>query len=215
MYTLTLLFQKLSNLFSTSTCLLCNKGPSTLCEHCISLLVHSREKKDPFTFIFLSYKDVRTKRILGLAKYEHRTSLYTPLIMSWLKEDDISLLLSKEKDTSLLVGMPMHRWRLIFRGYNHAEKIVSIISKESGIRADSHLLEKKLYTSRQALLSRNERIHAQKGSFKVKQGEDMKLLGKRVILVDDIMTTGSTFNEAKKVLLLAGAREVVCIALAH
>ena len=215
MYTLSFFIGKALKILTTSSCFFCDQGNEALCAPCISLLTKENRSEGSCHSIFLSYKDIKVKTILRLAKYEHRTSLYTPLVISWLKQNTLSSLLSVEKENTLLIGMPMHRGRLIFRGYNHTEKIVGVLSRETGIRTGGTLLKKKKHTERQALLSRAERLVAQKGSFEIKKGAEHKLLGKRIILVDDIMTTGSTFEESKKELLLSGAKEVVCIALAH
>jgi ComF family protein len=215
MYTLSFFIEKALKILTTNSCFFCDQGNESLCVPCIALLRKENGGKDPCHSIFLSYKDTKVKNILRLAKYEHRTSLYTPLVISWLQENTLSLLLSKDTQNTILIGMPMHRRRRIFRGYNHTEKIVAVFSRETGIRTDRTLLKKKIYTKRQALLPRTKRLVAQKGSFEIGSGAERKLLGKRIILVDDIMTTGSTFQEAKKKLLLSGAREVLCIALAH
>jgi ComF family protein len=215
MYTLSLFIEKALKIVTTNSCFFCDQGNESLCSPCIALLHKENNGKDPCHFIFLSYKDTKVKNLLKLAKYEHRTSLYTPLVTSWLQESPLSLLLSKDTENTILIGMPMHRRRQIFRGHNHTEKIVAIFSRETGIRTDRTLLKKKTYTKRQVTLSRAERLIAQNGSFEVRKEAEHKLLGKRIILVDDIMTTGSTFKEAKKELLLSGAKEVVCIALAH
>lgn len=215
MYTFSFLPKKILSIFSVESCILCKKESEPLCEPCISLLTECKDCVDPCSSLFLSYRDAKVKKLLRLAKYEHKTSLYEPLILAWLKKEDMLSLFLKEKSDTLLTGIPMHRRRLLFRGYSHTHKIVSLLAKETSVESYPSLLTKKRFTGRQALLSRKERLVAQKDSFEISESAKRKLQGKRIILVDDVMTTGSTFREARKVLLSSGAKEVVCIALAH
>ena len=68
-------------------------------------------------------------------------------------------------------------------------------------------------TKRQTTLKRSERLSNVKNSFGVLDAKNIS--GKNIIIIDDVVTTGATLREAKKVLIHAGARKVLCVAIAH
>lgn len=85
--------------------------------------------------------------------------------------------------------------------------------KERYFRLETNNLIKIHETKKQAFLSRAERLVSQKGAYTVRNPERFR--GKTVFLFDDVVTTGATLKEARKELLKAGAKRVVCVALAH
>ncbi|MBI4235463.1 ComF family protein [Candidatus Peregrinibacteria bacterium] len=114
----------------------------------------------------------------------------------------------------LIVPVPLHKNRLKYRGFNQSE----ILAKALG--EPKILLERKVETSEQALLSRAERMKNVQGAFGLnlqdlafENGENFSQ-GK-IFLVDDVATTLSTLNECSKVLKTAGAKEIICIVLAR
>ena len=112
-----------------------------------------------------------------------------------------------------IVPLPVTAKRLKERGFNQtfiiAEEISSITGKELVYR----VLYKNKETKDQYTLSRLERKKNVRGVFALRDGKALK--GKRVLLVDDLFTTGATAKEATKVLKAAGARSVVLFALAR
>lgn len=110
----------------------------------------------------------------------------------------------------VLVPIPLHVSRQRWRGFNQAEKICEILEKKFGVRYQ-RLLKRSVATRTQVGLSRDERKKNIKGAFEV-VGQIEK--GMRIILVDDVFTTGSTMSEACRVLKAAGAGEVWGMAVA-
>ncbi len=112
----------------------------------------------------------------------------------------------------LVTPVPMRKAQVMDRDFNHANVLAANIAKASGIRfADT--LEKHRATRRQNELSREERLSNLTGAFMVKRG--VLLSGLRLLLVDDVMTTGSTCSVCAKALLDAGCAEVRCLTLAR
>lgn len=111
----------------------------------------------------------------------------------------------------VLVPIPLHRKRENWRGFNQAEKFCDIICKRFGVRVGK-VLVKVIETKPQVGLSREERKKNIKGAFRLSQKE--KVEGRNFILVDDVYTTGSTMNEACRVLKEAGAGEVWAMTVA-
>lgn len=110
----------------------------------------------------------------------------------------------------VLVPIPLHRRRYWRRGFNQAERLARLAAAELALPCVS-LLKKHQSTSSQQGRTRSERQHNLKGSF----SGNKKTVYRHIALVDDVITTGSTANEAAKTLLELGAHRVDIWALAR
>ena len=143
-------------------------------------------------------------------KYEGKTYL-TPLFAKWMAE---GLNRYWEPDSlDLLIPVPLHRHRLRERGFNQVLLLVREIGFRTGIPYRKTILQKKKPTIPQVTLSGLEREKGLRGAFHVIGGEE--LVGKSVLLVDDVYTTGATVNECSKMLRRGGAKRVDVLTLAH
>jgi ComF family protein len=113
----------------------------------------------------------------------------------------------------LLIPVPLHPRRLRERGFNQALLLAKELSCRTGIPYFKAILKKKKPTLPQVNLSGVEREKGLRGAFHVV--EKKKLLGKSVLLVDDVYTTGATVNECSKVLIAGGAGKVDVLTLTH
>lgn len=109
----------------------------------------------------------------------------------------------------VITCVPMSRKKERERGYNQAELLAKSVSREYGLPYEG-LLEKFRENRIQHDLDREERVQNVKGVYRVRRPS--RAVGKRILLVDDVITTGSTCGECAHVLLEAGAREVICAA---
>jgi ComF family protein len=100
----------------------------------------------------------------------------------------------------------LHPKRLRERGFNQAVLLARSIGRERGISCRVSLLKKIKWTPPQISLTPREREKNVKGSFAVVDSTGAR--GRRILLIDDVMTTGSTVNECARELMKAGAREV-------
>jgi ComF family protein len=100
----------------------------------------------------------------------------------------------------------LHAARLRERGFNQAVLLARRIGKKLACEVDPHLLKKTKATPAQALLARDERKKNVKGAFLIADAK--RVMGKRILLVDDVATTGATLNEAAKILVKSGAAGV-------
>ncbi|MDI1310341.1 MAG: ComF family protein [Methylotenera sp.] len=114
-------------------------------------------------------------------------------------------------DIDLVIAMPMHPARLKERGFNQALEIAKIITKNNPEKLDYQSVQRQKLTPPQASLPLKERVRNIKGAFKV----DKQLNGKRIALVDDVMTTGASLNELAKTLKQAGAIHIECWVIAR
>ena len=113
----------------------------------------------------------------------------------------------------VVVPIPMHWTRRLQRGTNCPDTFAESLANGLGIKAAIHLLKRRRKTVRQTDLPQGSRSSNVREVFRVSFGR--KVQGVRVLLVDDILTTGSTCNEAAKALLSAGAAEVAVAIVAR
>ncbi len=114
----------------------------------------------------------------------------------------------------LIVPVPVHRQRLMERGYNQAELLARQISLLTSIPCEAGLVIRKKKTRALKTVSKEDRSRSLTNAFSVSESQKSGLKGKRVLLVDDIYTTGSTADAVTGTLLAAGAAEVTVLCLA-
>lgn len=134
---------------------------------------------------------------------------------------DLRELVPGEGETvDLVVPVPLHWRRRWVRGYNQAERIARPLGRLLGAPC-AELLRRRRATRPQTGLARRERLANPRGAFALRAGRIggrrhlRRLEGARVLLVDDVVTTGATLRAAGEVLRRAGAREVVALAAAR
>jgi ComF family protein len=115
-------------------------------------------------------------------------------------------------DADLIVPVPLHRWRLWRRRFNQAMVLARVVSRLSGVPAEPMLLRRVKRTRSQIGLTKTQRRENLQGAFRVPDEARPRLEGRRVLLVDDVLTTGSTANAASRALLRAGAAQVDVLA---
>ncbi|MBR4949533.1 MAG: ComF family protein [Clostridia bacterium] len=115
-------------------------------------------------------------------------------------------------DFDIIAPVPLHKRKFRKRGYNQSFLLAKWISKKSDIKLIGDLLIKWKETPGQHKLNREERRKNLKDSFKVNEKYDIK--GLRILLIDDVITTGSSLNECSRMLIKMGADSVYCATLA-
>jgi len=111
----------------------------------------------------------------------------------------------------LIIPVPMHWRRRLARGYDHAKGLARQLGRRLDVPVWEELIRTR-HTPQQTLLSRTQRIISVRGAFGLARGANLS--GTRVLLVDDVTTTGATANEATRTLLAGGAVDVVLAVLA-
>ena len=146
------------------------------------------------------------RRLIQLFKYGKVESLAGPLSALLMRA------LPRDQNFDLIVAMPMHwrkRWE---RGFNQAELLARPVAKRYGLKLANNVRRKR-YTPSQASLSEAARRQNVKGSFLVARPDE--IAGTRVLLVDDVFTTGATLRAATAALRSAGAARVTALTLAR
>jgi ComF family protein len=112
----------------------------------------------------------------------------------------------------LVMPVPMHFWSLVKRKYNQAGLIANFIGKWGGKPVSHCNLKRARATESQGLKNAKERARNVKGAFKACRPELVK--GKKILLVDDVFTTGATLSECARELKRVGANRVFCLTMA-
>jgi ComF family protein len=126
-----------------------------------------------------------------------------------------------QMNIDLIVPVPLHSKKLRMRGFNASFLLIKDwgdMAKFLNVRlpdmpVDTHVLTRKRWTDPQTGLGRKERLKNIKNVFKISDGS--KINGKRILIVDDVYTTGATVNECARVLLKGGAGRVDVLTLAR
>ena len=233
----------IKELLFPSFCLGCKKEGTYLCEDCNSTLEISEynyclcnknpirlqfnqnkngkcgkcaEKKLSGLYFALPYKEkALTKKIIYNFKYSPYIKDLSKVLSKTLIEH---LVLTKNNtnqiwENAILVPVPLEKRKLKSRGYNQAEELAKELSKVINIPLITKTLIKIKSTSSQMKLKKEEREKNIKNAFITKNREQIN--GKKIFLVDDVYTTGSTMEECARVLKDAGARQVWGIVVAR
>lgn len=149
-----------------------------------------------------------------IQRYKYGSTLSLSHTFGQLLSEKISLINSR-KDIDFIIPMPMHPTRLKQRGFNQALEIAKIVDKILNQNAKTKLdyknVTRQTLTPPQASLPLKDRVKNIKGAFKV----NANLSGKRITIVDDVMTTGVSLNELAKTLKQASATHVECWVIAR
>ncbi|MDO4280332.1 MAG: ComF family protein [Peptococcaceae bacterium] len=115
---------------------------------------------------------------------------------------------------SAIVPVPLHPARLRERGYNQSLLLARVLGQAWQIPVLDTVLRRTVNTRHQVGLSRSERQQNVAGAFSVPDAQREKISGQRLLLVDDVMTTGSTLLSCARTLHSAGAKEILSLTLA-
>jgi ComF family protein len=118
-------------------------------------------------------------------------------------------------DADLIVPVPLHRGRLWWRKFNQSAALAAAIARKSGKPFVSSALARIRPTAQQVGLSANDRDKNVRGAFRVAVEAKPSFAGKRVLLVDDVYTTGATARAATRALLRGGAKAVDVLVFAR
>lgn len=212
------------NIFFPLTCYGCGEVGSYLCDLCIKskILVDSRDvchvcKENTPESVLIHRKCYDCTFLDGVvvaAKYNKFLELllvqFKYEFVTDLKNILVKLLIKKlvnfpfKLDDFVLTFVPLHKKRLLWRGYNQSEILAVEVGNGLGLNVEN-LLVRKVNSKTQVGLSREERV------INLKEVFELKVLGKvqeKVIIIDDVMTTGTTLEECAKVLKENGVKKV-------
>ena len=203
------------NILRDQVCLLCDRPSTDGNTHpsCLGDVVSRVSDKS-------IVQDTIPSQSLSVFVYENnvreciRKSKYSSRIFMCLKRlafEGVNILFEWGYDFKdyIVVPIPVSKEKEKLRGFNQADIISKYFSKRFDLQVDKSLLTRIKDKHAQHNLTRKERFENVKGAFVSKK----EVSGKRIVLVDDICTTGATFVEASKSLYEAGALDVKCFSL--
>lgn len=206
------------NIFYPNVCGICDKiSKYDICPKCLKKLNNIKQckkhiylKRNFTTHMYIfKYEDMVREKFI---KYKFYDQAYRYKSFSkFLQKDKKVCGFLKKYD--IIIPVPISKNRNRQRGYNQSELIVKELSKTStNIHVLTNILYKQKNTLPQSSLNKIERQNNLKGAYKVENSEIIK--NKKILLFDDIYTTGSTIDECARVLKLAGAKEIGALTLA-
>jgi ComF family protein len=155
------------------------------------------------------YDDV-ARTLVHALKYQDRTDL-APTMGRWMARAGRELL----DGADVLIPVPLHWRRAWQRRYNQSGALARIIERQSGVRVASEALRRIRPTEQQIGLSRPQRASNVQGAFKVAPDRQAAIAGRRVILIDDVLTSGATVDACARALLRAKAASVDVLVFAR
>jgi ComF family protein len=181
-----------------------DEGPGAICGDCARrppLYGHARSA--------MIYNDASRRLVLAF-KHSDRTDA-APAWGHWLSRAGSDLLAAAD----ILVPVPLHRRRLITRRYNQAALMAQALGQQSGLPVAVDALRRTRATPSQGRMNRSQRERNVAGAFAVRDGRLDDVRGARILLVDDVMTTGATLTACIRPLLRAGALNIDVLTLAR
>lgn len=225
------------DLFFPKFCLNCSKEGSYLCQDCFSLIDILEKQYCPFCvqprividgetcnhcrrskhlsglYCAASYNNFIIKKLINQFKYEPYIKELAKPLTSLIIAHLIYLNKLSNFNDFLLIPVPLYKKKLKQRGFNQTEEIAKELLKNLKIPFFNNALIKTKQTPAQVELKKEEREENIKGVFICQKPEIVQ--GRKILLVDDIFTTGSTMEECNRVLKDAGAKEIWGIVVAR
>jgi ComF family protein len=155
------------------------------------------------------YDDV-ARTLVHALKYGDRLDL-APTMGRWMARAGRELL----ADADALIPVPLHWRRLWARRFNQSALLAKAIGQENGIAVADTALKRVKATPQQVGLSQAERAQNVQGAFRVPTERKAEVAGRRLVLVDDVLTSGATSDACARALLRAGARSVDLLVFAR
>ncbi len=157
----------------------------------------------------LTYNDGSRSMIL---KFKHGDALHlAPAFAEWMQRAGSVLL----AETDIITPVPLHWRRLALRRYNQAALLAARLGRATQTTVILDLLERRKATPSQGQRNRAARLQNVKGAFQVKPAHAARVKGQRILLIDDVMTTGATVNECAAALKKSGAAAVNILTIAR
>ena len=154
------------------------------------------------------FEDGPARRLVHRLKYSDRGELAAPM-GAWMARAGADVL----AEADAITPVPLHARRLWTRRFNQAAALGREIARRAGKPFEPALLQRVKATRSQVGLSREQRVQNMQGAFRAAPAASVQ--GRRIALVDDVLTSGATANAAARALLRAGAAQVDLIVFAR
>lgn len=209
------IIEKLLEIIYPSKCAICNKtSKNSICKNCYRNIASKCKIKkyknkyyDMHLYLYKHEGIIRNKIIAY--KFNDKSYLHEFFSQLILKNEKVCCLL---KSYDIIIPVPIHKKRMKNRGYNQTSLIARDISnKIQGLLFENNVLRKQIHTKAQSTLNKFERSNNIVGTYKVTNKQ--KIENKRIVLLDDVYTTGNTANECSKILKENGAKDICVLTI--
>lgn len=222
------------DIFSPKKCYSCEKEWHFLCFSCVKKLDNFEENcyvcKNPSKdfkihdhcrtglyfqkiIVFTHYKNDVIKKLIQDAKFYKKKDIFEDF-WKYLTKMLIKYEKNVKKSHTILVPTPIHFLRKLKRWYNQSEVLAKNIAQRTGLKMIPDLIIKKKYTRQQSKIWKKDRKKNLQNSFKFNKKYRDKFDNFHVILVDDVVSTGSTLNEIAKILSEYWIKNISCLIIA-
>lgn len=212
--------QAIKDLLFPITCLNCGADDMLICSVCLNK-IKVRNFNDSWeqlvcsdyldrVFIATWYEDQLVQEMIKRGKYQGEREYFE--ILAWLlyKFWQDNFLADSFIEPPVVVPLPLHRRRLYERGYNQSQLLAAGFADLAGLLAPPDLLQRIRYTKHQTNLNQARRQKNIDRAFQVTTAA----VPRQVLLIDDVVTTGASLNEAARVLKKAGGQKVCALVIA-
>jgi len=214
------IIKNVSDFLFPKECVGCDSLGTWLCSDCLENIPVRTSIEQPRirhqdyidkVYVASFYSNKTLQQTIDLYKYHYHEKLAAPLSQLLFKFINTNKLKNKWHNAHL-IALPLHRRRFLERGFNQSYLLADRLAKKYGWPIIDDNLMRLNYTKHQTLLDHDARQANIKDVFSIDKTND--LIGKRILLIDDIVTTGASLNEAARVLRLAGAVKIWGLVLA-
>nr|WP_183828550.1 ComF family protein [Rhizobium sp. BK377] len=154
--------------------------------------------------------DHAVRNLVHGLKYRDRTDL-APMMAGWMLRASDGMV----ERCDAVIPVPLHRTRMVSRKFNQAAELARHLAKLAGKPLLPATLLRVKRTSQQVGLGVRAREDNVRGAFAVAAGRESDVFGKRIVLVDDVFTTGATVGAATRALRKAGAADITVLTFAR
>lgn len=199
---------------TTPLCIRCGlpfgtrSGPDHLCSECLTRPPRFHQARACALYDASDTGAHPLNAVLQRYKYLHDICLAQPLGSLLLERCPLTI-----TEYDVIVPVPLHLSRLRWRGFNQSQYLAIGLARAAGVPIDPLTLERVRPTRPQVQLHEAERRRNVAGAFQVTRPEQVR--AQRILLVDDVYTTGATVDECSRALLRAGAASVDVLVLAR
>ena len=201
----------LASLVAPSRCAACDEPApwaTAFCPACASTLVRARNPDDHRLAAFVYGAAIA--EALRRFKFDDRPDLAPALLAGLVRHSSVRV---RDARPDLVVPVPLHPSRLVERGYNQSALLARPLARALGIPWAARALARVVATERQTELARTARASNVERAFVATRGASLS--GRRVLLVDDVETTGATLDACRRAVMAGGASDVLSVVVAR
>ncbi len=211
--------EKIKSLIYPNVCLVCGKkideNKTYTCEKCKDILKYTMKRQIKvysdmyFTKLLacFEYKGLIRNKILA---FKFKNKSYLGNSFAQIMSESLQTI---KDEFDIIIPVPIHFKRYLERGYNQSKILAKQIAKLLDKKCLTNILKKTKNVVPQSTLNHIERQTNVLNTYKI--SNNLKILNKRILLIDDIFTTGATANECAKVLKMHGAKSVIVATIAY